>query len=160
LNSNPSTRIGSAGGQLTFSPDGRFLARITENGKLQVWLWESGESVLKSSPENCSGAKAFSPDNRRLAVGQEDGITCFDLSTGEPSRRWQARGRAYTMDFHPDSRTIAVGYFESNNVSIYDADNGGHLADLPTGASSLTIVAWHPEGNLLATGGSDPRIQI
>jgi serine/threonine protein kinase/WD40 repeat protein len=160
LESNPSTRIGSAGGQLTFSPDGHFLARLAESGKLWVWQWESGESVLKSPPEKCSGALAFSPDSRRLAIGHEDWITCFDLSTGEASHRWQARDRAYRMVFHPDSRKIAVGYFETNLVSIYNADDGGHLTDLPTGASSQTIVAWHPEGNLLATGGSDPRIQI
>lgn len=115
---------------------------------------------MKSPPEKCTGALAFSPDSRWLAVGHEDRITCFDLSTGEPSHRWQARGRAYRLDFHPDSRRIAVGYYETNVVSIYDADDGGHLTDLPAGTSSLTTVAWHPEGNLLATGGSDPRIQI
>jgi serine/threonine protein kinase/WD40 repeat protein len=160
LESIPSTRTGVAAGLLRFSPDGRFIAKLVENGELQVWQWESGESVLKSSRMKCSGAPAFSPDTRRLAVGHEGWITCFDLNTGEANRRWQARGGVYRLDFHPDSRMIAVGYFETNVVSIYDADDGSHLADLPAGTSSLTTVAWHPEGNLLATGGSDPRIQI
>jgi WD40 repeat protein len=64
------------------------------------------------------------------------------------------------MEFHPDNRRIAVGYYESNQVSIYNADDGGFLADLPAGTTSRTVVAWHPEGKLLATGGSDPCIQI
>ena len=138
LESIPSTRPGVAAGLLTFSPDGRFLAKLVENGGLQVWQWESGKSVLKSSPAKCSGAPAFSPDSRRLAVGHEDWITCFDLSTGEPSRRWQVRDRAYRLDFHPDSRRLAVGYFETNVVSIYDAEEGVLLADLPAGTSGLT----------------------
>jgi WD40 repeat protein len=132
LESNPSTRTGWAGRRLTFSPDGRFLAWLAEGSKLWVWRWESGESVLKSSPEKCStSALAFSPDSKRLAVGHENWITCFDLGTGEPSRRWQVRGRAYRLDFHPDNRRIAVGYYESNQVSIYDADDGAHLLTCP-----------------------------
>jgi eukaryotic-like serine/threonine-protein kinase len=143
----------------TFSPDGRFLARLDENGKPVVWRWESGESVLKRPPGKCS-APVFSPDGRRVAVGHEVSITCFDLSTGEQSRQWQTRDRACAMDFHPDSHWLAVGYYRSNLVSIYNADDGGHVADLPMGASGGTAVAWHPDGNLLATGASDGRIQI
>jgi serine/threonine protein kinase/WD40 repeat protein len=142
-----------------FSPDGRFIAWLGENGKLGLLRWESGAWVLKNPLRKCS-ALAFSPDSRRVAVGHEAWITCFDLSTGEESRRWRTRGRACTMDFHPDSRRLAVGYYNSNVVSIYNADDEEYVADLPMGASSGTTVAWHPDGNLLATGGSDPRIQI
>jgi serine/threonine protein kinase/WD40 repeat protein len=149
----------AAGMQFTFSPDGRFLIRLDENGELVVWRWESGKSVLKNAPANCS-AVAFSPDGRRIAVGHDHWITCFDLSNGEASRRWQTRDRTCAIDFHPDSRRLAAGYDRSNVVSIYIADDGEHVADLPMGASSGTTVAWHPEGNLLATAGSDPRIQI
>jgi len=159
LHSSPAHRRQSEFDYLTFSPGGRFIARLEENSKLSVWRCESGESVLKSSPVKCS-ARAFSPDSRRVALGHEAWITCFDLSTGEESRRWQTRDRAYTINFHPDSRTLAVGYYNSNVVSIYHADDGEHVADLPMGASIMTSVAWHPEGNLLATGGSDSRIQI
>ncbi|MBI5385270.1 MAG: protein kinase [Verrucomicrobia bacterium] len=148
-----------AGRAFTFSPDGRFIAWLDESGRLRIWQWERGDSVLKSAPSACS-ALAFSPDSRRVAVGHEAWITCFDLSTGEASRRWQTRGRAYSMNFHPDSRRLAVGYDHANVVSIYRADDGEHVADLPRGDSSMTIVTWHPDGNLLATGGSDPRIQI
>ncbi len=159
LHSSPITRTDGVPGQLAFSPDGRFFASCHEGGKLRVWQWESGESVLKSAPGRYS-ALAFSPDSRHVAVVQESWIICFDLSTGEESRRWQTRSRVYKIDFHPDSRTLAVGYYNSNVVSIYNADDGEHVADLPMGASIMTSVAWHPERNLLATGGSDPRIQI
>jgi WD40 repeat protein len=159
LKSNPLTRTDLEKCQLTLSPDGRFIARLEESGELKVWRWESGESVLKSAPRKCS-ALAFSSDNRRLAVGHEALITCFDLTTGKPSRRWQAVDRAYQIEFHPDNGRLAAGYFQSNVVSIYNVEDGTHLADLPTGASTMTIVAWHPDGKLLATAGSDPRIHI
>jgi serine/threonine protein kinase/WD40 repeat protein len=145
--------------QFGFSPDGRFLARLDADGKLVVWRWESGESVLKSPPGKCS-ALAFSPDGWRIAVGHEAWITCFDLSTGQESRDWETLDRACTIGFHPDSQRLAVGYCHSNVVSIYNTDDGEHVADLPLGDCIMTTVAWHPDGNLLATAGSDPRIQI
>jgi serine/threonine protein kinase/WD40 repeat protein len=159
LEFSPLTTPGAAGALFGFSPDGRFIAWLNEDSELRIWQWESGESVLKDPPGKCS-TLAFSPDSRRVAVADETWITCFDLSTGEASRRWQTPDRVCTMDFHPDTRRLAVGYHQSNVVSIYNAADGGHVADLLMGASSNTTVAWHPDGNLLATGGSDKRIQI
>src|SRR5262249_53929494 len=37
---------------------------------------------------------------------------------------------------------------------------GALLVDLPVGAMSNQVVAWHPDGERLAVAGSDPRIQI
>ncbi|MBK8001039.1 MAG: WD40 repeat domain-containing protein [Verrucomicrobia bacterium] len=34
------------------------------------------------------------------------------------------------------------------------------MANLATGTLRQSVVAWHPDGELLAAGGSDPRIQI
>ena len=155
-------RLESASGaavvQFTFSPDGRIIAWLNENGQLRAWRWESAEPVLKNPLENCS-MLAFSPDSSQIAVGQGASITCFNLRTGEESRQWPTRDRAYSINFHPDSRGLAVGYHQSHVVSIYNADDGTHTTDLPLGGGRNTV-AWHPDGNLLAVGGSDPRIQI
>ena len=43
---------------------------------------------------------------------------------------------------------------------MYDAASGALLTDLPVGAMSDQVVAWHPDGERLAVAGSDPRIQI
>ena len=145
--------------QFQFSPDGRLLAWLDNYGQLGLSKWESGEAVLRHPPGQCS-ALAFSPDSRRLAVGHEKGITCFNLGSGEVSRHWLVPDLIHALDFHPDNRRLAVGYDHTNVISIFDANDGKALALLSTGASSQTVVAWHPDGELLATGGSDPRIQL
>jgi serine/threonine protein kinase/WD40 repeat protein len=145
--------------QFQFSPDGRLLAALDNKGRLDLWRWESGEPIFKHPPEQCT-LLAFSPDSRRLAVGQDDWITSFDLSTGEAGRRWRVPDRVHSMDFHPDGRRLALGYQDTNTLSIYNPDDGGLMASLPTGTSSQTVVAWHPDGELLATGGSDARIHV
>ncbi len=145
--------------QFQFSPDGSLLACLDNQGQLDLWRWESGESVLQHPPDSCS-LVAFSPDSRRLAVGHEEWITRFDLATGEAGNRWLVPDRIHSMNFHPDNRSLAVGYENTNAISIYNADDGKLLASLPTGTGIQTVVAWHPDGELLAAGGSNARIQI
>jgi serine/threonine protein kinase/WD40 repeat protein len=145
--------------QFQFSPDGRLLACLDNNGHLDLWRWESGEPIFKHPPEQCT-LLAFSPDSRRLAAAHHDQITSFDLGTGEAGRRWRVPDRVHSMDFHPDNRSLALGHQDTNAISIYNVDDGELVASLPTGTSSETAVAWHPDGELLAAGGSDPRIQI
>jgi serine/threonine protein kinase/WD40 repeat protein len=158
LASDPSTEPGTAD-SLDFSPDSHWLARIDQRGKLSIWQWERGKLALQSRPEGCYGL-SFSPDSSQVAVGQDHMLICFELNSGKEIRRWQTHDRVYSVDFNPDGRRVAVGYMESNFVSIYDSQNGTHITDLPIGDGALTVVGWHPAGELLATGGSDSRITI
>src|SRR6185503_452184 len=89
LESSPSAPAWAYGRWIIFSPDGRFIAKLEDNGRLRLWRCENGESVLSNPPEQCC-AVTFSPDSRQIAVGQESSIVCFDLATGQERRRWQA----------------------------------------------------------------------
>jgi WD40 repeat protein len=75
-------------------------------------------------------------------------------------KRWRLPTSAHALAFHPDRGKLAVGYFRSSVASVYDAASGTLLTDLPVGAMSDQVVAWHPDGERLAVAGSDPRIQI
>jgi WD40 repeat protein len=75
--------------------------------------------------------------------------------------RWRTAGRIHTLQFNPRGRLIAVGYWDHPQVSVYDATNGQETAQIPLGTNlHVTALCWHPEGNRLAVGSSDPRIQI
>jgi serine/threonine protein kinase len=99
---NPFTTADAANqDSLRFSPDGLLIAWLGKAGRLGLWRWETGEAVLKSPPLKCQ-ALAFSPDTRRLAVGYDNWITCFDLDSGSSTWifirtaagwRWAIRAR-------------------------------------------------------------------
>jgi WD40 repeat protein len=144
---------------LYFSPDGRFLLGLGDGYTLRLWRVGDGKQALRDELPGCRG-HAFSPDGRTLAVGQQEGILCFDLATGQEVLRWRLPGSAWTLAFHPDNGKLAVGYSGSSVASVYDAARGALLTDLPVGAMRGQVVAWHPDGERLAVAGSNPRIQI
>ena len=131
------------GTYLYFSPDDRFLLGLGEGYTLRVWRVADGQPALRDELRGCR-AHAFSPDGRQLAVGQQEWVLCFDLATGQEVKRWHLPAPAHTLAFHPDNRKLAVGYFNPSVASVYDAASGALLADLPVGAMSNQVVAWHP----------------
>ena len=159
LAANNVTGAASRSGTLTFSPDGRLICWRDEHGRVGVWSCDTGEAVLQNAPTT-SSAQAFSPDSRRIALADGASIRCFDLISGELIFAWVARDSVFAMDFHPDSRRIAVGYWSAGAVAVYNSDDGTRSVNVSTVGSAQMIVAWHPDGELLAAGGSDARLHI
>src|SRR5262249_42781282 len=84
----------------------------------------------------------------------------FDLATGREVRRWRLPAQVHRLAYRPDGRALAVGFISPRVASVYDVGDGALLADLPVGAVSSQVVAWHPDGERLAVAVSDPRIQF
>jgi serine/threonine protein kinase/WD40 repeat protein len=140
---------------LNVSPDGRYVARRETGDKLRVWRVADGAEVLPEPPARVGGP-AFSHDSRHLLVGQPGVLVRFDLTTGREVNRWQLPEQAnvWSLAFHPDNRRVAVCYVDAEVVSIYDAEKGELVAELPVGPSHNQVVAWHPDGTRLAVGTS------
>jgi serine/threonine protein kinase/WD40 repeat protein len=144
---------------LCFSPDERFLLDFGEGSALRAWRVLDGRPAISDRPRGCRG-HAFSSDGRRLAVGQQAWVLCFDLASGQELKRWRLPTRAFTLAIHPKDNRLAVGYFHSKAASVHDATSGTLLTELPVGEMSNQVVSWHPDGTRLAVAGSDPRIQV
>jgi WD40 repeat protein len=144
---------------LLLSPDGQYVGRLEGDNTLKVWRIADKKAVLAGAPSQTDGW-AFSPDGRQLAVARQDAITCFDLVTGRELNRWRLPDNAYHLAFHADNRRLAMGFRGQRPTSVYDAADGSLVTDLPAGSARQQYVAWHPDGERLAVGSSDGRIQI
>src|SRR5207245_2245187 len=71
---------------LRFSPDSRYLAakyKLGSTNELIVWDWRSRSAVLRLPQEINRQALDFSPDSRRIALGQTDGrMQVYALQSG------------------------------------------------------------------------------
>ena len=100
----------------------------------------------------------FTPDSRRLVVGEADGsIDLYDLATGAHNRRLGKGPQRPHLAVSPRGDRLAVAGHHSCVVQVRDLENGAVLREWihPTkGLEELYDVAWHPsDPDLLATAG-------
>lgn len=144
---------------LTFSPDGRFLAKAGDGQQPLLWSLESGEAILREVPEGAF-APTFSADRRFVALASWEDVYFFDLATGREVKHWKTAGHVHSLQFHPKDNRIAVGYKDWPGVSVYDTVDGREIAQLDVGVGWRMLVSWHPDGRQLAVGSTALGIQI
>jgi WD40 repeat protein len=151
-----------AAGCIVFSPDGALLA-VAYGGQLpqqttalKVYDWRRGARRIQSSMLVYAHALAFSPDGRRLALGQEDGsVALLDVATGKELCRWNAGLKPFHLAFHPDGGRLAIASHEAREAQVRDLADGKLLHRFAQSGGAQ--VAWHPDGALLAVAGYEDR---
>ena len=149
---------------LAFSPDGKLLVTLSQDGTLMRWdtaTLEPAGPPLKD-PEQAQHdvwCLAFSPDGSFLATGGSKGaVVLWDVATWQPVRRWSLQGQRAIrgIAFSPSGRTIATG--SASGADLWDAATGAHKAILATPAdlTNPDEVAFSPDGGTVAIGGWNP----
>jgi WD40 repeat protein len=101
---------------LTFSPDGRLLATISEE-MVYLWGFTSGTRETSLPHPNSVMSIAFSPDGRSLAAQDgSDTVTLWSVSTGEQTGRLRHDDDVQLVSFSPDGATLATATPETIHV--------------------------------------------
>ena len=107
-----------------------------------------------------STALAFSPDERLLAVGDDDGrVFVFDVQSARRVRESRpVRGDVVGLEFSPDGRSLLVGSEDRRIVEI-DARAGtvGRQQRTEKRVRSLDL---SPDGRLVVWAGDDGAIEV
>jgi|GEM_PF-3516640 len=150
-----------------FSPDGRTLATTAgwdnprEPGELVLWEVASGRPRVVVRQENTIRTAAFSPDGRRLAIGDFAGqITILDPATGEELLKLPQQTKLVnSVVFTPDGRTLVSGGFDET-VRLWDPDTGEARRAFVLPGEGVTTVAVSPNGEWLAAGTWPGKVHL
>jgi WD40 repeat protein len=138
------------GGQVVYSPDGKYLASAAGQAA-RIWNAATGETIFTLEAKDTDGI-AYSPDGTRLATAGRDGT----------ARIWDAaRGTALTEPlvhagyinsaaFSPDG-TRLVTVSSDPTAQTWDATTGKPVVVPSPHPDAVLAAAWSPDGRELLT---------
>jgi WD40 repeat protein len=156
--------VSGTGNWAALSPDGSRLA-FSDGIRLSVIDLASGTKLLTVEKGTWG---AFSPDGRYLVVASTHstafGIELWDIASSTQIRKFDGTNnqRFSIPVFSPDGRSVAAGnYFGSpREVVVWEAATGRVSRKLPLSGSSMSNVAFSPDGKILACTDSSSSVRL
>lgn len=120
-----------------------------------------GEDHHRTGNHSCAiYSLAISPDGQTLAGGWP--VRLWDLTTGKARVTLpglEVPASAYAMQFTPDGEKLVIGSHVAG-VTIYSAKDGRDLRILPIDGPGIASLRISPDGQTLAVGVIDGRVQM
>jgi WD40 repeat protein/tRNA A-37 threonylcarbamoyl transferase component Bud32 len=147
--------------ELEFSEDGRFLVAFKE-WMVRVWNATNGAMVLALDfPDRGIRLRnlTVSVDGRRLAYSdQANRVKIYDLETGALTVELGNLDRPWRCAFHPQGNLLGVEC--TREVQLWDLNERRMIKTTDVPANGVGVIAWNPDGRLMAIGLLDSRILV
>jgi WD40 repeat protein len=136
------------------SPDGRYLATASQDGRVRVFqIEQTADPLVIVHPEKVIKV-VFSSDGRLAASGAFDGVArVIERTSGREIRRSGHENTAKALAFSPDGRFAAIGSGDGG-ARVIEIANGREV-NLPAHKYAVHQVAFSRDGRWAATGGQD-----
>ncbi|WP_088889108.1 NB-ARC domain-containing protein [Leptolyngbya ohadii] len=148
---------------VAFAADGKTLASGGMDRLIKQWdLTNRTCARTWSGYRNIIWSVAFSADGKNIASSSLDGIV----------RRWQVANslcmqtmkhptEVHAIVLSPDDRWLVSGNLNTRStLKVWDVETGNCFTTIPAHVGKVNSVCFHPEGELIASGGDDKNVQI
>ncbi len=158
--------IPDTGNDLAVSPDGKLLATIDAEGRVNLRDLTAPPKpgkewpALRSLPAETGKASflAFTPDaNKGLLVQGGGGITLWDPATGKLLAKVETPGGPLAVS--PDGKRLAVGE-GSGKIRLYDLKTLKETQTFEGHTQQARALAFSRDGKLLASGSMDGTVRL
>jgi len=144
-----------------FSPDGKTVAGVIEQGGIKVWDPRTGELKKEiAEREDSSSLVTFSRDGNTLAeeAGNES-IKLWDVANGASSKVETPNDRTISaIGLSLNGSMLAIG--TGADVSLRDSTRGNTVRTLTGHHSTVNRIAFSDNGQFIATAGEDGAVEI
>ena len=155
---------------VVFSPDGQTLA---SGSWRTIKLWQAWDGTVLRTIQwqpKVAWSLVYSPDGQILASGWDNGkVKLWQASDCELLRTLDLTQSVFSLAFSPDGQTLASGS-SNETVKVWNVSDGalihtlqGHtdwVTWLRNFITSVTSVAYSPDGQTLASGSTDNTVKV
>ena len=147
---------------VAYLPDGH-LASGSDDETVRIWDTQTGDEKISSlKADDGVLSVAISPTGKRLAAGTRKGFVCIwtiQLPLQPPQRVLEHQNLVVSVVFSPDDRRVASASWD-RNVCLCMAETGQLISVMSGHVDYVSVVAFSPGGDILASGSYDNTVRF
>ena len=134
---------------LSYTPDGRFIASSSTDRTVRLWDAVTGEQTAILNQDNTVSNFVYSPDGSTITTTNQEKVCLWNVITGEQIATLTEHlygNWFFSVAYSPNGSTIAIKSNDETETCLWDTVTGDQTAII----SGRSFV-YSPDGNTIAT---------
>ena len=144
---------------VAFSPDGSLVATAVSAGNVKIWTAKDWKEERALTGTAGSTAVIFTRDGARVLTAGHGKVSFWNVRGEAKSRSLDYPYGVNVVALTPDGAHVVLGGMEGK-VRLWDARSGKKGAELSHHTATVTGVAVHRGGRLIASIGQDRHVKV
>ncbi|MGI6105763.1 MAG: protein kinase domain-containing protein [Raoultibacter sp.] len=146
---------------LTLSPDGSVLASSSQDNEVKLWDAATGQQRgVYACQEEVASVLAFSPDSKKLAIGENAVIEIVDVASLQQEAVFETSAYwIYGLCFSPDGNFL-LSSGDSDGIRLWDVAKSKCIKAITDLESNMLSLCYSPDGQRAVSASKSGKLML